>query len=158
MAQKMDIGFALNGEKYKLSVPVNAVLLDVIRDKMHLTGTKEGCGRGECGACTILFNGRSVNACLILAPQADGAEIVTIEGTDVERKMLSIQKAFLEEGAIQCGFCTPGMIMSSLYLLNKNPNPSISEIREGISGNLCRCTGYVKIIKAVERASKDIGK
>ena len=154
----MDIGFALNGEKYKLSVPVNAVLLDVIRDKMHLTGTKEGCGRGECGACTILFNGRSVNACLILAPQADGAEIVTIEGTDVERKMLSIQKAFLEEGAIQCGFCTPGMIMSSLYLLNKNPNPSISEIREGISGNLCRCTGYVKIIKAVERASKDIGK
>lgn len=156
--QTMDISFALNGKEYKLSVPANAVLLDVIRDKMHLTGTKEGCGRGECGACTILFNGRSVNACLILAPQADGAEIVTVEGADVERKLLSIQKAFVEEGAIQCGFCTPGMIMSSLYLLNKNPNPSISEIREGISGNLCRCTGYVKIIKAVERASKDIGK
>lgn len=158
MVQTMDISFALNGKEYKLSVPANAVLLDVIRDKMHLTGTKEGCGRGECGACTILFNGRSVNACLILAPQADGAEIVTVEGADVERKLLSIQKAFVEEGAIQCGFCTPGMIMSSLYLLNKNPNPSISEIREGISGNLCRCTGYVKIIKAVERASKDIGK
>lgn len=156
--QAMDISFALNGKEYKLSVPVNAVLLDVIRDKMHLTGTKEGCGRGECGACTILFNGRSVNACLILAPQADGAEIVTVEGADVERKLLSIQKAFVEEGAIQCGFCTPGMVMSSLYLLNENPNPSISEIREGISGNLCRCTGYVKIIKAVERASKDIGK
>ncbi len=158
MVQTMDISFALNGKEYKLSVPANAVLLDIIRDKMHLTGTKEGCGRGECGACTILFNGRSVNACLILAPQADGAEIVTVEGADVERKLLSIQKAFVEEGAIQCGFCTPGMIMSSLYLLNKNPNPSISEIREGISGNLCRCTGYVKIIKAVERASKDIGK
>ncbi len=158
MIQAMDINFTLNGKEYKLNVPTNAVLLDVIRDKMHLTGTKEGCGRGECGACTILFNGRSVNACLILAPQADGAEIVTIEGTDVERKLLPIQKAFVEEGAIQCGFCTPGMVMSSLYLLNKNPNPSTSEIREGLSGNLCRCTGYVKIIKAVERASKDIGK
>jgi len=156
--QEMDINFTLNGKEYKLSVPTNVVLLDVIRDKMHLTGTKEGCGRGECGVCTILFNGRSVNACLILAPQADGAEIVTIEGTNVESKLLPIQKAFVEEGAIQCGFCTPGMVMSSLYLLNKNPNPSTSEIREGISGNLCRCTGYVKIIKAVERASKDIGK
>jgi len=158
MMQEMDINFTLNGKEYKLSVPTNVVLLDVIRDKMHLTGTKEGCGRGECGVCTILFNGRSVNACLILAPQADGAEIVTIEGTNVESKLLPIQKAFVEKGAIQCGFCTPGMVMSSLYLLNKNPNPSTSEIREGISGNLCRCTGYVKIIKAVERASKDIGK
>jgi carbon-monoxide dehydrogenase small subunit len=158
MAQVIDISFTLNGKECKLSVPANAVLLDVIRDKMYLTGTKEGCGRGECGACTILFNGRSVNACLILALQADGAEIVTIEGAGVEKKLPSIQKAFVEEGAVQCGFCTPGMIMSSLYLLNKNPNPSIAEIREGISGNLCRCTGYVKIIKAVEKAGKDIGK
>lgn len=153
--QEMEINFTLNNRKYKLNVPVNITLLDVIREKLHLTGTKEGCGKGECGACTVLFNGRSANSCLILAPQADGAEVTTIEGIGTVDNLHPLQRAFVEEGAIQCGFCTPGMIMSSLYLLKKNPHPTEEEIREGLSGNLCRCTGYAKIIKAVEKASKE---
>ncbi len=153
--QEMEINFTLNNRKYRLNVPVNITLLDVIREKLHLTGTKEGCGKGECGACTVLFNGRSANSCLILAPQADGAEVTTIEGIGTVDNLHPLQRAFVEEGAIQCGFCTPGMIMSSLYLLKKNPHPTEEEIREGLSGNLCRCTGYAKIIKAVEKASKE---
>jgi len=156
--QETKISFTLNGKLYELNVSVNTILLDIIREKLNLTGTKEGCGKGECGACTILFNGRSANSCLILAPQADGAEITTIEGIGSLDHLNPLQKAFVEEGAIQCGFCTPGMIMSSVYLLKKNPGPTDSEIREGLSGNLCRCTGYVKIIKAVEKASKEINK
>ena len=153
--QEMEITLTVNKKKYTLKVPVNITLLDVIRERLHLTGTKEGCGKGECGACTILFNGRNVNSCLILAPQADGAEITTIEGIGSLEHLHPLQKAFVEEGAIQCGFCTPGMIMSSLYLLKENPHPTEEEIREGLSGNLCRCTGYAKIIKAVEKASKE---
>ncbi len=153
--QEMEINLTVNKKKYTLKVPVNITLLDVIRERLHLTGTKEGCGKGECGACTILFNGRSANSCLILAPQADGAEITTIEGIGSVEHLHPLQKAFVEEGAIQCGFCTPGMIMSSLYLLKENPHPTEEEIREGLSGNLCRCTGYAKIIKAVEKASKE---
>ena len=155
--QEMEITLTVNKKKYRLKVPVNITLLDVIRERLHLTGTKEGCGKGECGACTILFNGRSANSCLILAPQADGAEITTIEGIGSVEHLHPLQKAFVEEGAIQCGFCTPGMIMSSLYLLKENPHPTEEEIREGLSGNLCRCTGYAKIIKAVEKASKENG-
>ncbi len=154
--QELEISFVLNKKQYKLKVPSNITLLDVIREKLKLTGTKEGCGKGECGACTVLFNGRSANSCLILAPQADGAEIVTIEGLGDIDHIHPIQKAFVDEGAVQCGFCTPGMVMSSFYLLSKNPNPTDDEIREGLSGNLCRCTGYAKIIKAVEKASKEL--
>jgi len=153
--QEMEINLTVNKKKYTLNVPVNITLLDVIRERLHLTGTKEGCGKGECGACTVLFNGRNVNSCLILAPQADGAEITTIEGIGSLEHLHPLQKAFVEEGAIQCGFCTPGMIMSSVYLLKENPHPTEEEIREGLSGNLCRCTGYAKIIKAVEKASKE---
>ncbi len=154
--QEMVINFTINKKKYTLKTLPNITLLDIIREKLHLTGTKEGCGKGECGACTVLFNGRNVNSCLILAPQADGADITTIEGVGDIDHLHPIQKAFIEEGAIQCGFCTPGMVMSSLYLLKKNPNPTNDEIREGLSGNLCRCTGYSKIIKAVDKASKDL--
>jgi carbon-monoxide dehydrogenase small subunit len=152
----MEISFTVNKKQYRLLVPPNMTLLDVLREKLKLTGTKEGCGKGECGACTVIFNGRSANSCLILAPQADGAEILTIEGVGTIDNLHPIQKAFVDEGAVQCGFCTPGMVMSSFYLLNKNPNPTEEEIREGLSGNLCRCTGYVKIIKAVEKASKEL--
>ena len=154
--QEIEINFTVNKKPYRLNVPTNITLLDVIREKLKLTGTKEGCGKGECGACTILFNGRNVNSCLILAPQADGADIVTIEGVGDVDHLHPLQKAFVEEGAVQCGFCTPGMVMSSLYLLTANPNPTDEEIREGLSGNLCRCTGYAKIIKAVEKASKEL--
>ncbi len=154
--KEMEISFTVNKKQYRLLVPPNMTLLDVLREKLKLTGTKEGCGKGECGACTVIFNGRSANSCLILAPQADGAEILTIEGVGTIDNLHPIQKAFVDEGAVQCGFCTPGMVMSSFYLLNKNPNPTEEEIREGLSGNLCRCTGYVKIIKAVEKASKDL--
>ncbi len=154
--QEIEISFTLNKKPYSLQVPPNITLLDIIREKLKLTGTKEGCGKGECGACTVLFNGRNVNSCLILAPQVDGSEIVTIEGVGNVDHLHPLQKAFVEEGAVQCGFCTPGMVMSSLYLLTKNSNPTDEEIREGLSGNLCRCTGYTKIIKAVEKASKDL--
>lgn len=154
--QEIEISFTLNKKPYSLQVPPNITLLDIIREKLKLTGTKEGCGKGECGACTVLFNGRSVNSCLILAPQVDGSEIVTIEGVGNVDHLHPLQKAFVEEGAVQCGFCTPGMVMSSLYLLTKNSNPTDEEIREGLSGNLCRCTGYTKIIKAVEKASRDL--
>jgi len=154
--KEVNISLTVNSKNYKLSVPANITLLDVLREKLKLTGTKEGCGKGECGACTVIFNGRSANSCLILAPQADGAEIITIEGLGDLENMHPIQEAFVEEGAIQCGFCTPGMEMSSFYLLTKNPNPTEDEIREGISGNLCRCTGYMKIIKAIEKASQKL--
>ncbi len=154
--KEIEISLTVNNKPYKLSVPTNITLLDVLREKLKLTGTKEGCGKGECGACTVIFNGRSANSCLILAPQADGAEVITIEGLGTLENMHPIQEAFVEEGAIQCGFCTPGMEMSSFYLLTKNPNPTEDEIREGISGNLCRCTGYMKIIKAIEKASQKL--
>ena len=154
--KEIEINLTVNNKPYKLSVPANMTLLDVLREKLKLTGTKEGCGKGECGACTVMFNGRSANSCLILAPQADGAEVMTIEGLGTLENMHPIQEAFVEEGAIQCGFCTPGMEMSSFYLLTKNPNPTEDEIREGISGNLCRCTGYMKIIKAIEKASQKL--
>nr|WP_246566046.1 (2Fe-2S)-binding protein [Tissierella simiarum] len=127
-----------------------------MRDKLRLTGTKEGCGEGECGACTVIMDGVSVNSCLVMAFQADGSNILTIEGLEEEGKLHPIQKAFIEEGAIQCGYCTPGMIMSVKALLDKQPYPSREEIRKGISGNLCRCTGYNKIVDATEMAIKYI--
>jgi carbon-monoxide dehydrogenase small subunit len=124
-------------------------LLDFIRDRLHLTGTKEGCGIGECGACTVLLDGKPVTACLVLAVEADGASIETIEGEAADGELSLLQKAFVETGAVQCGFCTPGMIMSARGLLRRNPNPTDDEIVEAMAGNLCRCTGYAAILEAV---------
>jgi carbon-monoxide dehydrogenase small subunit len=128
-------------------------LLDVLREKCHLTGTKEGCGEGECGSCSVLFNGVLVNSCLVPVLQANGARIVTIEGLAENEHLHPLQQAFLECGAAQCGICTPGMILAAVELLRKTPRPNLEEIREGLSGNLCRCTGYVQIFEAVAKAA-----
>ncbi|MCD6253630.1 MAG: (2Fe-2S)-binding protein [Thermotogae bacterium] len=150
----MLITFKVNGETVQLDVKPNETLLDVLREKLYLTGAKEGCGNGECGACTVLFNGKPVNSCLVLAPEADGAEITTVEAFSADGKLDPVQEAFIEEGALQCGFCTPGFIVSVKALLKRNPKPSREDIIEALSGNLCRCTGYSSIIKAVERAAE----
>jgi carbon-monoxide dehydrogenase small subunit len=146
----IDITVRVNGVPYSDRVPVHLTLLQFLRERLFLTGTKEGCGIGECGACTIIMDGKAVASCLILACEADGADIRTIEGEAKGGELSELQKAFIEYGAIQCGFCTPGMIMSAQNLLDRNPNPSREEIVEAIAGNLCRCTGYEPIIKAVE--------
>lgn len=152
------ITMTINGEKRQVNIDENDRLLDVIREGFHLTGTKEGCGEGECGVCSVLFNGKLVNACMIMAFQGDGAEVVTIEGLEKEGVLDPIQQAFIDTGAVQCGFCTPGMVLSAKALLMKNPKPTKQEIRRGISGNLCRCTGYEKIVEAVDLASKRMEK
>ena len=155
----IELTFILNQREVTVSVAPNRRLLDVLREELHLTGTKEGCGIGECGACTVLLNGRPVNSCLILAGQAQGSEITTIEGVETEDGDLHpLQEAFLEEGAVQCGFCTPGMILSALSLLRKNPGPTEDEIKEAISGNLCRCTGYKQIVEAIQAAAVKLQK
>jgi carbon-monoxide dehydrogenase small subunit len=146
----IDITVRVNGVPYRDRVPVHLTLLQFLRERLFLTGTKEGCGIGECGACTIIMDGKAVASCLILACEADGADIRTIEGEAKGGELSELQEAFIEYGAIQCGFCTPGMIMSAQNLLDRNPNPSREEIVEAIAGNLCRCTGYEPIIKAVE--------
>ena len=143
----------VNGEIYRMSVPDNRTLLQAIRDDLGLTGTKEGCGIGECGACTVLVDGRPVNSCLALAVEMDGREITTVEGLAKDGVLDLLQQAFIEEGAVQCGFCTPGMLMSAQGLLNKNPFPTEDEIRKAIQGNLCRCTGYDPIVRAVKKSS-----
>lgn len=140
----------VNGKPYDLKVGGSETLIDVLRDRLDLTGTKRGCGRGDCGACTVLLNGEAVNSCLVLALQADGQEILTIEGLAPEGELHPLQKAFVEHGAVQCGYCTPGMILSAKVLLDQNPRPTRDEIITGISGNLCRCTGYVQIIEAIQ--------
>jgi carbon-monoxide dehydrogenase small subunit len=132
-----------------------ARLLDVLREDLDLTGTKEGCGEGECGSCSILMDGVLLNSCLIPVLQASGSNIVTIEGLASDDRLLPLQTAFLECGAAQCGICTPGMILAAVHLLEKTPKPSIEEIREGLSGNLCRCTGYLQIFEAIEKASRN---
>lgn len=150
----MIIEFTCNGEMKGVDVPADMRAIDLIRDVLGLTGTKEGCGRGECGACTILLDGKPVPSCLLYAPKLNGRKVQTIEGiTEKDGKLSPIQEAFIEEGAVQCGFCTPGMILSSKALLEKNPYPSDAEIEEAISGNICRCTGYTKIIKAIKSVS-----
>ena len=154
--KEVTISFKLNGKDYTLTVPTNTTLLQIIRDKVKLTGTKRGCAKGECGACTVIFNGKIVDSCLVLAPKVDGAEITTVEGIGTFDNPHPIQKAFVEEGAVQCGFCTPGFVVSSYALLSKMPKPTEEEIREGLSGNLCRCTGYIKIIEAVKKASEEL--
>ncbi len=152
--QTVKINLTVNKKKYTVNVPPLKSLLKVLRDNLGLMGTKIGCGKGECGACTVLIDGQPVTSCLIPVIQAENKEIITIEGIGSEDKLHPIQEAFVEEGAVQCGFCTPGMIVSSYALLNKNSNPTNDEIKEAISGNLCRCTGYTKIIQAVKKASK----
>ncbi len=144
----------VNGIDYIIEVADNRRLLDVLREELGLTGTKEGCGIGECGACTVILNGEAVNSCLILAVQADGGTVLTVEGLETDGELSRLQKAFLAHGAVQCGFCTPGMLMSAKALLDKNPHPTEAEIREAIAGNLCRCTGYKQIVEAIDEAAK----
>jgi aerobic carbon-monoxide dehydrogenase small subunit len=144
----------VNGTDEIVDVPSNMTLLQMLRDKLGLTGTKNGCSAGECGACTVLWNGEPVNSCMVLAAECDGAEIVTVEGLAHEGHLHPIQTAIVEEGGVQCGFCTPGMLISAKALLDRSPDPSDTEIREALVGNLCRCTGYVRIISAVKKAAQ----
>lgn len=152
--KKHQVNFTLNGEPCTVEIAPNRTLLSVLREDLNLTGSKCGCGVGECGACTVLMNGMAVNSCLILAPQIENSNIVTIEGLSSEKILDPLQSAFMETGAVQCGYCTAGMIMSIKGLLNKTPDPSDEQIRETISGNLCRCTGYEQIVEAVHKSLK----
>ena len=152
------IRVAVNGESWEFSVEPKKTLLDFLREDLGLTGTKKGCDNGECGACTVLLNGRPVNACLVLAVEADGQEVLTIEGLADGTRLHPLQQAFIDSGAIQCGFCTSGMIMMAKALLDQNPNPTRQDVREGLGGNLCRCTGYVKIVDAVLAAAEAMRK
>lgn len=155
---KRIIRFKLNGEDMEEYVQDNLTMVDFLRKQMHLTGTKRGCEEGECGACTILLDGDAVDSCMMLAAEVDGHEVVTIEGVMRNGVLHPLQKEFIDRWALQCGFCTPGMIMSALSLLNENPHPTEQEIRDGIAGNLCRCTGYVKIVEAIDAAAKVMAK
>ena len=152
--EEIAVQFTLNGQEVRVETPPAFTLLRLLRERLGLTGTKPGCERGECGACTVLLDGEPVNSCLILAPQVEGREVLTIEGLAEGEKLNPIQEAFIEESAVQCGYCIPGMIMSAKALLNTNPEPSRDEIKTAISGNLCRCTGYAKIIRAIEVAAE----
>jgi aerobic carbon-monoxide dehydrogenase small subunit len=147
------ITFTINGQTKTIQSPPMKRLLDVLREELRLTGTKEGCGEGECGACSVIFNGDLVNSCLIPALQADGAEITTIEGLAHHERMHPIQQCFLENGGAQCGICTPGMVLATHHLLERYPQPTLVQIQEGLSGNLCRCTGYMRIFEAVQAAA-----
>jgi aerobic carbon-monoxide dehydrogenase small subunit len=149
----MKLSFTLNGKSITAETAPDRRVIDLLREDFKLTGTKEGCGSGECGACTILVDGEISLSCLMLAAQLEGREIITIEGISSGDTIHPVQQAFIDCGAVQCGFCTPGMVLSTVALLRRNPNPSRDEIRAGLSGNLCRCTGYVKIIDAVESAA-----
>ena len=153
----MEINFKLNGSAVTIDADPTARLLDIVRDLLHRKGTKEGRGIGECGACTVLVNGEPVNSCICPAAQAEGCEVLTIEGLAEDRIADVIKACFIEEGAVQCGFCTPGFILSAYALLLKNPSPTREEIREALAGNLCRCTGYIQIVNAVERAAAECG-
>lgn len=154
---KTEISFILNGSEVKVSVHSHHRLIDVLREQLGQTGTKEGCGEGECGACTVIIDGRAVNSCLYPALEVEGKNVTTIEGLQGPKNELSvIQQAFVEQGAIQCGFCTPGMIMSAKALLDSNSDPSEEDIRDALLGNLCRCTGYVQIIEAVKKAAAQL--
>ena len=149
---KRELHITVNGDAHHLLVDTNRTLLEVIREDIGLTGTKNGCGAGECGACTVLLDGDPVNSCLVLGHEAAGREVLTIEGLARGGVLHPIQEAFVSQGAIQCGFCTPGMVMATKALLDRNPDPTRDEILSGLRGNLCRCTGYVKIVEAVEVA------
>jgi carbon-monoxide dehydrogenase small subunit len=144
----------VNGTPYEVAIEPRQSLLQLLREELHLTGTKEGCSEGECGACTVLLDGKTVDSCLIFALEAQGREVTTIEGLAQGDQLYPVQKAFAEYGAVQCGFCTPGMILAAKALLDSNPHPTELEIRQGIAGNLCRCTGYVKIVEAIQAAAR----
>ena len=151
---KKTIKVKVNGAEHTLTISPDHMLLDMLREDLGLTGTKRGCGNGECGACSVIMDGKLVNSCLVPAMKADGSEISTVEGLASEGDLHPIQEAFLEKGAVQCGFCTPGMLLAAKSLLDQNPHTSLEEIKTAISGNLCRCTGYTKIIEAIESVSK----
>lgn len=150
----MNLELIVNGRNIKMDIDPSKRLLDFLRDDLELTGVKEGCSEGECGACTVILNNRTVASCSVLVGQVNGDQIITIEGLEKNGELDLIQKAFIEKGAIQCGFCSPGMILSCKALLMKNPNPTVEEIKRAIEGNLCRCTGYSKIVEAVESIAK----
>ncbi len=153
----MEIELTINGRKRRFDVEPNKLLLSLVRDDLYLTGTKYGCGIGECGACTVHLDGEAVLACMVLAVDADGRRVDTIEGVADGNKLDPVQEAYIEEGAIQCGFCTPGFVMTTKALLAENPDPSEAEIREYLKGNYCRCTGYVNIVRAVQSAARKLG-
>ncbi|MBN2543709.1 (2Fe-2S)-binding protein [bacterium] len=150
----MKINLKINNKDYSIDIEPNITLLDLLRDELGLTGTKRGCEIGECGACTVIMDGEAVNSCLVLAPQTDGAEIITVEGLEENGELSKLQKSFIEHEAVHCGFCTPGMLMSAKALLDKNPNPTVEEIKTAIAGNLCRCTGYKQIVEAIQKTSE----
>ncbi len=148
------IRVTVNGIEEQVEIPANLTLLELLRDKLALTGTKNGCAAGECGACTVMLDGEPVNSCLVLAVEVDGAQVVTVEGLSPGGQLDPLQEAFIAEGAVQCGFCTPGMLISARALLNRRPHPSEEEIREAFLGNLCRCTGYTRIVRAVHKVAR----
>ncbi|KMT22088.1 (2Fe-2S)-binding protein [Clostridium cylindrosporum] len=150
------INLKVNGKDVSVEIEEGLRLIDLLRDKLHLVGTKEGCGEGECGSCSIIMDGELINSCLVTAMQAEGKEILTIEGMQNGEQLHPIQKAYLDAGAVQCGFCIPGMVLATKVILDKNEEPSEEEIRKGLAGNLCRCTGYTKIVDAVQIASRYI--
>jgi aerobic carbon-monoxide dehydrogenase small subunit len=151
---KVPLRMTVNGKAVMVKVNPTWTLLRVLREEMKLTGTKKGCEQGDCGACTIILDGKAVNACLVLGLQAEGKTVETIEGLGTREDLHPLQKSFIKHGAVQCGFCSPGMLLSAKALLDQNPHPAVEEIKRGISGNLCRCTGYVKIIKAIQDVAK----
>ena len=154
----MRLRIRVNGRWYEVETRPDRILLDLLREDLGLTGTKKGCEEGECGACTVIMDGKAVLSCLVPAVKADGADILTVEGMAREGRLHPLQQAFWEEGAVQCGYCTPGMLLSAKALLDENPEPGIEEVKRAISGNLCRCTGYSKIIRAVEVAASQMQK
>lgn len=150
--QKRQVEFKVNGEQRRVEVFPMARLLDVLREELQLTGTKEGCGEGECGACTVFLDGRIVNSCLVPVGQVSGSEIMTIEGVASGEQLHAVQQAFIDHGGAQCGICTPGMVLAAVDLLARNPQPTETDIRTALAGNLCRCTGYMKIFESVTKA------
>ncbi len=154
---RQTISLQINSQPYELAVEPHWTLLEAVREQLGLTGSKEGCGTGDCGACSMIVDGRLITACLMLAPEADGSEITTIEGLARNGDLHPVQQSFIEAGGVQCGFCTPGMIMAAKALLDSNPRPTLEDVRLGLAGNLCRCTGYAKIYEAVLAAAERIG-
>jgi carbon-monoxide dehydrogenase small subunit len=149
------ITLTINGETESADVPSNLTLLQMLREKLALTGTKNGCAAGECGACTVMLDGEPVNSCMVLAVECDGTSVITVEGLADDGRLDPVQEAIVEQGGVQCGFCTPGILISARALLNRNPHPGDAEIREALVGNLCRCTGYLRIIEAVKSAGRE---
>jgi carbon-monoxide dehydrogenase small subunit len=150
---KINISLTVNGRSHQIDVEPHWTLLEMVREQLRLTGSKEGCGTGDCGACSMIVDGKLITSCCMLAPQADGSDVTTVEGLLSNGDLHPVQRAFIETGGVQCGFCTPGMIMAAKALLDNTPNPSLDDVREGLAGNLCRCTGYTKIYEAVMTAS-----